>query len=84
MADRDRWIDIKEKKPPKQIGVLVYANRGARPEVITVAEFDYCTDGKDITTSLNSHGFGGYEWEYDFEAKDITHWRPLPNPPRKI
>jgi hypothetical protein len=86
MASRDRWIDITETKPPKGEGVLVYvpAHRFGGPDTITVAQFDYWTDGNEIRTSLHGYGFGGYEWEYDFETKDITHWRPLPQPPRKI
>jgi hypothetical protein len=26
-------------------------------------------------------GFGGYEWDFDFIWKDLTHWMPLPELP---
>lgn len=26
-------------------------------------------------------GFSGYEWEWDFEWEDLTHWMPLPPAP---
>lgn len=26
-------------------------------------------------------GFGGYEWEFDFDWEDLTHWMPLPPAP---
>jgi hypothetical protein len=25
--------------------------------------------------------FGGYEWDWDFDPRDLTHWMPLPKPP---
>ena len=49
------------------------------------------TDGKLIIVLMrgtcggedwpDSVGFGGYEWEWDFEWKDLTHWMPLPEAP---
>ena len=51
------------------------------------------TDGKVIVVVARSNlygdawpdavGFGGYEWEWDFEWKDLTHWMPLPPLPDK-
>ena len=29
----------------------------------------------------NAVGFSGYEWEWDFEWKDLTHWAQLPDLP---
>jgi hypothetical protein len=29
---------------------------------------------------IRGHGFDGYEWEWDFTERDITHWMPLPSP----
>lgn len=29
-----------------------------------------------------SCGFGGHEWEWDYEPEQSTHWMPLPEPPR--
>lgn len=30
----------------------------------------------------DSVGFGGHEWEWDFEWEDLTHWMPLPEAPK--
>jgi len=27
-------------------------------------------------------GFGGYEWEWDFNWCDLTHWMPVPALPK--
>lgn len=27
-------------------------------------------------------GFAGYDWEWNFEYADLTHWMPLPEPPK--
>ena len=27
-------------------------------------------------------GFSGYEWEWDFSPINLTHWMPLPEPPK--
>ncbi len=69
-----KWIDIKEQLPPHAIGILI-------------------TDGKIVTCAkaqiknnevfwFSGHEFLGYDWEWDFELKDITHWAELPEPPQ--
>jgi len=35
--------------------------------------------GKDW---IDEVGFGGYEWDWNFEWEDLTHWMPLPEPPK--
>lgn len=74
-----KWISIKDQLPEGDVGILV-------------------TDGKVVVTAClcylkneprwwSAHGFGGYEWEFDFSStfKDnaITHWMPLPDLPSK-
>lgn len=67
------WIPITERLPEMWAPVLI-------------------TDGKIVTCAELSdtsrmwwtgHGFGGYEWEFDFEYEAVTHWMPLPEPPNK-
>lgn len=36
---------------------------------------------KDPPTYMGNVGFFGYEWEWEIEWKDLTHWMPLPPPP---
>lgn len=50
------------------------------------------TDGEIVTiTNLRKEsygmrmqcvGWGGYEWEYDIDYKDLTHWTEVPLPPK--
>lgn len=52
------------------------------------------TDGNIVTVAERSsvcgdiwwdgHYFSGYEWEWDFDTRDITHWAKLPLPPHMI
>lgn len=53
------------------------------------------TDGTHIVTAeidhsllagglwLRSYGFSGYEWDWDINDKALTHWMPLPDPPKE-
>ena len=62
------WIPITEKPLPIEVGILV-------------------TDGKKITCCeieddgngnfMNGHNFDGYEWDFNFEANQISHFMPL-------
>jgi len=69
---------------PHEVPILLYAkktkhNKNGAPFVLffhVVATID--DDMKDISAV----GFGGYEWEWDFDFMDITHWMPLPEPPK--
>ena len=27
---------------------------------------------------MHPHGFGGFDWDYEFCADELTHWMPLP------
>ncbi len=73
-----KWINIKKQLPPKNEGVLVTDGK-----IITVASLDYL---KDEPWWWDQWGFGGYEWEFDFEScfKEgaIKHWMPLPDFPK--
>lgn len=72
-----KWINIKEQLPPKNTGVLV-----TNGKVITAASLDY---HKDDPWWWDGHGFGGYEWDFDFpndfNSSTITHWMTLPDFP---
>ena len=44
-------------------------------EIIVVVERGEYWRGVDRTWPV---GFGGDDWEWDFEWEDLTHWMPLP------
>ena len=69
-----KWISVKDRLPDKKDGVLIYADG-----VITCATISIKADG---SLWPRGHGFGGYEWEYDFEYEDVTHWMELPEAPK--
>jgi hypothetical protein len=74
LGDRaTKWISIQKKFPEHGIGVLVTDG-----DIITCAEL---TSIKP--PSWTGHGWVGYEWEFGFNEDDITHWMPLPDPPKK-
>jgi len=81
---RSAWISIKDKPIPADTPVLVAATSWTDQKLISICQVSYYTDGNTISSSLCGVGFGGYEWEFDFEHKDISHWRPLPKPPLNI
>lgn len=66
------WIKLTDKLPPENKGVLVFA-RG----VIATARMYHYKDG----IYWSGEGFGGYEWDFDFQKGDVTHWMFLPKPP---
>jgi hypothetical protein len=46
--------------------------------VIVAERWLYC----DNIDGLGPVGFDGYEWEWDVDWKDLTHWMPVPVPPK--
>lgn len=67
-----KWISLKEKYPPKDTYVL--ACRGAH---IGAMRDVYYYEGEDIWE--DSYGY----WQ-TAENEGITHWMPLPEPPKEI
>lgn len=68
--------------------VLLWINSNYfKGPVIGSISIHYRKDGSKYT-SVNPHGFGGYEWEWDFELyRDdlacVTHWTELPKGPQE-
>ncbi len=64
------WINVKDRIP------------GHRERV------GYTFDGKSIRTNVYYPGYNGF-WEsenslgYYVDEKNITHWMPLPQPPKE-
>lgn len=68
---KDKWISVKEERPPYYTNVLVFGGlTGTRRNIAWLA-----SDGdKDIWTRLNSMS----------TIENVTHWQPLPEPPKSI
>ena len=64
-----QWINIRDRLPEYFVGVLITDDK-----IITCAEL--YDNSKSIVWI--GHGFGGPEWDWDFDSKDITGWMPLP------
>jgi len=75
LKEANRWIPVAERLPDDGVPVLV-------------TYLGYCdnnpySDGVAVWKIENNGYNGGWEWELDGdEVKvQITHWRPLPEPP---
>lgn len=74
-VNMEKWIDIKKKIPPLGKGILVTDGK-----TMTITRIEELGDKRRY---MDGFGFSGYEWEYDFEYEDITHWMPLCNVPNE-
>lgn len=61
------WISVKDKLPEKDISVLTFDGT-----YINVMEYWYDEDGKQVWFNPPSP-----------PSDNITHWMPLPNPPKE-
>lgn len=61
-----KWIKISEEKPPLNIPVFI-------SDGVCLAVASYYKSPTNLGTWLGE-GFGGYEWEWDF---DPTHWAKI-------
>lgn len=50
-------------------------------KVITVLMRTQINHSGKIFDNLVGAGFSGYEWDWDFEWDDLTHWMPVPELP---
>lgn len=84
------WISVKDRLPEKD-GEYIICIRG----YITTTEFcnidpeynpnnPYCVESKDIYRGAGFYRYLG-EGEYEmYDADEITHWMPLPEPPEEV
>ena len=70
------WKDIQKELPEKGVGVLVTDGK-----IVTSAEL--AEPFRLVNLRWTGHEYSGYEWEFDFNEHNITHWMPLPNLPKK-
>lgn len=77
-----QWISVKDKLPEKSCQVLCYCAGGS----IFNAEYDESIDD-DFPIGFweqyydhETYGWQGEEWN---PINDVTHWMPLPEPPKE-
>lgn len=74
---KSRWIPVTERLPETQESIL-----GKKSSKVIVAfHFDDGTQGTDTAHTLN--GKWVFEDHIVVVARTITHWRPLPKPPKE-
>lgn len=66
----DEWIPVTERLPEKD-----------EPNSTTSIDV-LITDGERITKGFYSFEFDD-EWICEYPEIKVTHWKPLPNPPKK-
>ena len=76
VAAMPRWISVEERLPEDDANVLVYAIGNNENSCIAMTSYTH-----------NLHGFHieGWRspWQYFFYEHKITHWMPLPEPPKE-
>ena len=81
-AQVPRWISVEEKMPPEDTEVLVYATEKIKGFGSVTAICEY----REMT-SIFCNKTGRYDWsspwEYFHVDYKITHWMPLPEPPKE-
>lgn len=81
------WISVKDRLPEKDGQYLIYYNddgfRGVWIDnfAVNLSNVSYCFKGK------NRSGWFSYELDYSGqynyeETTSVTHWMPLPEPPK--
>lgn len=68
----DNWISVKDRLPKKQNPVLVYCE--TEEQSVYIAHFD-----KDLEYWLSEVEYLTQNW---CKTLNVTHWQPLPEPPK--
>jgi hypothetical protein len=82
-SEQPQWISVKDKLPENDEDVLVFAkgkNSGANRVVITYIADSFYFGGTQIKYSDGPQW--NSPWQYFLEDYEITHWMPLPEPPK--
>lgn len=79
------WIRVKDRLPEIYDFVLVFSNNPGTNEPRPIAIARYNSENWEFL------GHSGLDWacgayqdiEYHIDGLDITHWMPLPEPPKQ-
>jgi len=71
-----KWISVDDRLPDDDVNVLVFAPATIGDDAIAMTSYTH-----------NMHGYNieGWRspWQYFFYDHTITHWMPLPEPPKE-
>lgn len=79
-----KWISLKDRLPEIYDFVLVYANNKGtgEPKPMSIARWNN-SKWEFINHSPPMPNYGAWmDIEYNMDYDDITHWMPLPKPPK--
>ena len=70
------WISVEERLPQDNADVLVHAIGNNENSVVAMTSY---------THNLHGYNIEGWRspWQYFFHEYKITHWMPLPEPPKE-
>lgn len=80
-----KWIPVTERLPEDRQKILCY-KQGKYASCVMTAAYSQCLEKYcDIDFHGVKHGgFFDYDSEYGYyELRDVTHWMPLPEPPKE-
>ena len=81
-----KWIPVTERLPEDRELVLCFKKGafGWRVEILSFAQSLEAIDPLDFE-GQNHSGFFNYDSDVGYyELHDITHWMPLPEPPKEV
>ena len=75
-AVQPKWISVEDRLPEDNLNVLVYAIGDNENSVIAMTSYTHKMYGYNIEGWRSP-------WQYFFYEYKITHWMPLPEPPKE-
>lgn len=85
----NQWVSVKGSYPPEDGKYLTFYMLSTKPpipwmRVLDFAKDLYEVDRLDFENKKGKPGFYGCDSEYGYyEVDDVTHWMPLPEPPKE-
>ena len=77
-AAQPKWISVEESLPDDDVDVIVYiaSKKENVDSVIAITQY---------THSMHGYNIEGWcsPWQYCFWDREVTHWMPLPEPPKE-
>lgn len=76
------WVSVKDRLPPMEKRVLVFCKSKSEhtQNVITITEM---TDVNQFNYKCKTEPYWRKPWDFFYANFDITHWMPLPEPPKE-